>query len=279
MQFLKALFKKKEDYSNEIAEVLSDKKVIQSQLSEPDKDDPEKVAASVEKRIKLLTDESLHPIARLKAAVTDYDDLISDYVKKLKSGNHEALYEIQDTRAKVGNVLHDELKMLKAELSFAEQALGKKEEFASGEGVKWAELQTTALEDLNIARARIEIIIPRDKKDMSEWKSYYRARISILENNAINIAARLLFTSHKTKNAIIEQYLKLLNKLLMKEGIEKLFHHLETRMESMVASESRRIRLQYPQFFAVPEEVANIAKIEEREIFQPIEVTKSLLDY
>ncbi len=273
MQFLKSLFKK-EDFVSESDRVLSDKELIESQLVVPDESDPEQMISAFKKRIGFLSDGSLHPVARLKAAVTDYDDMITDYVSKLRqtAEDYASINEVKDIKSKVGNVLHDELKMLRAQLSFAEQALERKHAFAGSAGAKWAELEKVALEDINIARARIEIIVPKDKKDFSQWKSYYRARVGVLENKSINVAARLLFTSHKDKQALVGQYLQLLNRLLLQEDVEKFFHNLEGQMETIVSSEARRIRLEYPQFFA-PE------RVEEREIFRPKEITKSLLDF
>jgi len=142
-----------------------------------------------EKRLALLHNEKFHPVARL-AAGDNFEGTISDYALKLKEaakGDKNAYVSVVETRSKIKTVLDEESERLKNKIEHLE--------FLMQHTVKWQEKKAQALDDRRISTERLEILIPKDRNDMTQWKTYYVGRVKILENEAIDITARFLWSN------------------------------------------------------------------------------------
>ncbi|MEM3154903.1 MAG: hypothetical protein QW165_05075 [Candidatus Woesearchaeota archaeon] len=115
--------------------------------------------------------------------------------------------------------------------------------------VQWSELRAAAVKDLETERAELARSLPRDEKDIAQWKAYYQRRVVCLENEAINIAARLIWTNCSDKEGLIRRYLDILNLLIQGINREEDLHVLESMMKVYVQSEARRLRAEHPEFF------------------------------
>jgi len=258
MPILKGLFKHKKeetvDFAAEAEKVLEDQARIdklRNNARPDDRADPLKMAVWCTKRLKLLRNSEFHPVARL-TATDGYGEMISDYAEKLNSAaqdNKAALKEVLDTKAKVDNLLQEETKRLEKEIDQWKIKAANREEYSFVAGGRWNDLKNAMEKDMKIAKQRVEMIVPRDKEDMYQWKSYYIQRVKILERDAINIAARTTFTAHKHKKQLIQQYKDMLDRLIAGENDEKSFHVLESKMNSIVAEEAKLLRKKYPRFF------------------------------
>jgi len=197
------------------------------------------------KRLDILRQDDLHPVARIASSEV-FHDMVLDYVRKLKAavhGNKEAHEETKDIRQKCKTVLADERSRIEEHIQQLESVLSQT--------VKWQQRKAQALEDYDISLQRFDMLKPKDTNDWHEWKTYYTGRVKVLENPAIDVAARMLWTSHEQREALIKKYYELLNKLIGGEEVEQEFHEIEAHMEAIVDQESRRIRDKYSEFFEV----------------------------
>lgn len=195
-------------------------------------------------RLQFLKDETMHPIARL-AATEDFDEMVLDYISKLREaaeGDARALKEVRATKKKTKALLAEEVKRAERKIEEIKDILR--------ETVKWQSVRDRALEDRRVSQQRMEMLLPKDRANALEWKAYYKGRVKVLENDAIDVAARFLWVNHKKKTELVNEYFELLNQLVMgNEGKEKEFHKLEAMMDASVKREARRIREAYPDFF------------------------------
>ena len=116
-------------------------------------------------------------------------------------------------------------------------------------GEKWANLKNQVLQDIEQERLRRDAIIPRDQKDIGQWKAYYQVRTSRLGNEALTLPSRMLWINTKEKTKIIEKYLDLLDRLISGKDVETKVHEVESKMQSMISAEGEKIRTSHPQFF------------------------------
>ena len=203
------------------------------------------------KQLAILHDESFVPIARLTVS-EDFQDTISDYVDKLQSaakGNKDAIKEVADIKSKIQNVIDDEITRLDIQFANMRPALEKLQEHVATEGAKWHELKEEALVDIEVVKQKLNLIIPKDRQDMEQWKTYYAQRVSLLENPALHVAGRLKATNRSDKNQMIDEYLSMLSQVIAGKDVERELHVLESKMESVVSMEAKRIRAQRPDFF------------------------------
>lgn len=205
----------------------------------------EKVLDWYDKAVEILQDRHLHPMARLAAADEEYEELIEDYVRKLiraSEGEKAAVEDIDEIRSTAERVLRFEQNKMEEKKAVMEKQL-------RAGGQRWADRRETALEDLKRARERIEMVTPRDRKDMHQWGAYYRERARTLENDAIDVVARMRWANHPDKARMEREYLDLLGRLVKGEDVEAEFHELEGKMGGVVAEEARRIREKFSRFF------------------------------
>jgi len=254
MQLLKRLFKAKEDYLGEAARIMSDKAEIKRRCEGyvvHDASDTLHKAGWTKKQLDILHDESFIPIARLTIS-ENFQDMIADYVDKLQSaekGDRDAIKEVVDIKSKIQNVIDDEIIRLEIDLSTMGPEVERLQEHVATEGAKWHELKEEALVDIEVVKQKLDLIIPKDREDMDQWKTYYTQRVSLLENPALHVAARLKATNRSDKNQMIDEYLSLLSQVIAGKDVERGLHVLESKMESDVRMEAKRIRAQRPDFF------------------------------
>jgi hypothetical protein len=115
--------------------------------------------------------------------------------------------------------------------------------------VQWEQLRNTAAKDIELEQQRLETITPKDPSDTTLWKTYYQERVARLENEAVNIAARLFWTNRSEKAGMIKRYFDVLDMLIQGVNKEEDFHVLESMMNAMVKSEARRLRREHPEFW------------------------------
>jgi hypothetical protein len=115
--------------------------------------------------------------------------------------------------------------------------------------VKWGQLRNSAAKDIELEQQRLETITPKDPTDTAQWKTYYQERVARLENESVNIAARLFWTNRSEKAGMIKRYFDVLDMLIKGVNKEEDFHVLESMMNSMVKSEAKRLRREHPEFF------------------------------
>jgi len=115
--------------------------------------------------------------------------------------------------------------------------------------VNWEQLRNTAAKDIELEQQRLDAITPKDPNDLTHWKAYYQERVARLENESVNIAARLFWTNRSEKAGMIKRYFDVLDMLIKGVNKEEDFHVLESMMNAMVKSEARRLRKEHPEFF------------------------------
>ena len=116
--------------------------------------------------------------------------------------------------------------------------------------VKWQQLRDTAVKDIEEQRAHLRVVMPKDSNPASpEWQTYYQQRVLALENEALNIAARLVWTNRSDKEGLIRRYLDILQDLLEGQDKETDLHVIESIMEVACRKEAKRLRDSYPKFF------------------------------
>jgi hypothetical protein len=116
--------------------------------------------------------------------------------------------------------------------------------------VKWKQTRETAVEDLEEQRAHLRAVMPKNSSpDSPEWQPYYQQRVLGLENESLNIAARLVWTGRSDKEGIIKRYLDILQNLIDGQDKETDLHVIESIMSVACSNDAKRIRDTYPQFF------------------------------
>jgi hypothetical protein len=246
--------KSKEEYSSECAKVLADKEVIERQVQEVmpvDKNDPSQRIRFYAKRLEVLNDQSLNVVARL-AATKMFFWTVDDYVKKLQlasQGNKDAVAEVNDIRAKTPNLVADEIKRLSKKMGDWQEKERVMKEKAASEGAKLAGLKKQFWDDVHAETQRREIVLPRDKNDMSQWMTYYRERVARLENSAVSLPARMLWTNVENRDALMQEYIETVNRILLGKDTEEHLHQVEAQMQGVISMEARGVREKYPKFF------------------------------
>ncbi len=258
MSLFEALFGKKkssDDFSAEAERVLYERAEIlklRESLRPKNKEDPQQKIKWYGDRIPILENEFHHPVASLSFS-DRYDDMVEDYVRKLKeaaAGNRKAAAEVEAIKSRASILIKEELDYLKTKKAKWEKI---KEDLKVSTEANRSELKDKI--DGEIAREQElqDIAFPKNKEDMTQWKSYYRQRISRLELQSVCAAARLVWVTSFSKNRIdvlIKSFIDLLNKMVAKEpGAELMFHEMEVLIESIVKAEAVRLRKSYPQFF------------------------------
>lgn len=242
------------DFAVEAEKVLKDQEAVISRreaLFPKDKHDPADMIPWYAERMKILNDESYHLVARLSFSRA-YDSTVSDYVEKLKLaafGDKEAISRVEEIIVRALNLITFELSRLKVNLDFWR----KKAKTIEKAGLsKWLELKRRIKQEWKQESDLLEISIPKDTKDMSQWKSYYQKRVSRLELDSLTPVARVVWVTNINpveKEDFIKGYLDLLNQLILGHPVEEQLHRLEAHIEAVVIAEAARLRQSYPQFF------------------------------
>jgi hypothetical protein len=116
--------------------------------------------------------------------------------------------------------------------------------------VKWRQTRETAVKDIENQRAYLSAVIPKNSNPESpEWQPYYQQRVLGLENESLNIAARLVWTNRSDKEGLIRRYLDILQNLIDGQDKETDLHVIESIMGVACSKEATRIRDAYPRFF------------------------------
>ncbi len=116
--------------------------------------------------------------------------------------------------------------------------------------VKWQQVREAAVENIEEQRAHLRGVLPeRDNPLDPNWMPYLQQRVLALENEALNIAARFVWTKRTDKEGMIRRYLDILRDLVNGQDKETDLHVVESIMEVACRSETRRLRAEHPEFF------------------------------
>lgn len=193
---------------------------------------------TVKKRLELLS-SAYHPVSRL--AVSDmFAQVTTDFIDKERlaaEGDRDAAREVDDVRMKINNVLEEE-----------RQQLESKKQPPSP---KWQLLQQEVESDVRIAVERLEAIVPKNKNDISQWKTYYLERLKVLTNAALTPVGRLMFVNASERDQLIAKFRSVVSQLVDGADVEEELHKLEVDVQLAVDAEVVRLKQEYPQFFSV----------------------------
>lgn len=116
--------------------------------------------------------------------------------------------------------------------------------------VNWTQRRETAIKDLAEQRKHLGGLIPKNDDPLSpKWKPYYQARVLALENDALDMTARLVWANRSDKEGLIKRYLNVLDMLIQGINREEDLHVLESMMKVSVQAEARRLRREHPEYF------------------------------
>ncbi len=258
MRLLEALFGKRksgDDFSAEAERVISEHAEIlklRESLRPKNREDPQQKVKWYGDRVLILENEFHHPVARLSFS-DRYDELVEDYVSKLReaaAGNRQAAVEVEATRSKAPNLVKEEADYLKSKKAKWEKI---KEDLKFSSEASRSELKDRISGEIARERELAEIASPKNKEDMTQWKSYYQQRVSRLELKSVSAAARLVWVTSFSKSKIdvlIRNYVDLLNRAAANEpGAEQEFHESEALIDGIVKAEAVRLRETYAHFF------------------------------
>lgn len=223
-------------------------------LRPKNKDDPKQHLKWYAERITILQNEYYHPVARLSFS-DRYDATVEDFIRKLKqasAGDASAISEVEIIRVKTPKLIQDELDYLIGKKAKWERIVSEAQVSTVNEEVKWEDIKAKILNELVTEREHLNNADPKNKEDMTQWKSYYRTRVARLELRAISEVVRLVWvTSIKRENRerMINEYLAILDQLIRGEKIEERYYAMKEQMRITVVSEAARLRKNYRHFF------------------------------
>jgi len=254
-----------EGFAAEAEQVLADQadiiKIRQS-LFPQNKEDSRQKLRWYRGRIPILENKRYHPVARLSFS-DRYDLMVEDFIKKLKqaeAGDKAAIDEVEAIRSKAPNLIRDELDYLKFKEAKWENISKKAQELAEDKLTDWPKLKEKAEKELAQEREKFEMASPKNKEDMSQWRSYYQQRVARLELNALSPVARLIWVTSMKKEEVerrIQTYLELLDRLIRGEHLEGQLHTIEKYVEIIVINEGIRLHRDYARFLQKPSPIVD----------------------
>lgn len=258
MNLFEALFGKKkssDDFSAEAERVLYERAEVlklRESLRPKNKEDPQQKIKWYGDRIPILENEFHHPVANLSFS-DRYDDMVEDYIRKLKeaaAGNRKAASEVEAIKSRASILIKDEIDYLKSRKAKWERI---KEGVKVSTDANRVELRNKINVELATEIELKDIVSPKNKEDMTQWKSYYRQRVSRLELQSVSFVARLVWVTSFSKSKIdtlIKSYIDFLEKTIAKEpGAEEMIHQLDALIGGIVKAEAVRLRGDHPEFF------------------------------
>ncbi len=258
MSLFEALFGKKkssDDFSAEAERVLYERVEVlklRESLRPKNKEDPNQRIKWYGDRIPVLENEFHHPVSRLSFS-DRYDDMVEDYVRKLKeaaAGNRKSASEVEAIKSKASILIKEEIDYLRSGKAKWEKI---KEDLKVSTEFNRSELKDKIAGEIARERELQDIAFPKNKEDMTQWKSYYRQRVSRLELKSVSAAARLVWVSSFSKSKIdvlIRNYVDYLNKTVaMEPGAEQMLHQFDALIEGIVKDEAVRLRKDHSEFF------------------------------
>jgi hypothetical protein len=206
-----------------------------------------------------LQSKKYHPVAKLSFSER-YDDMVVDYVNKLKqaeAGDKAAIAEVAEIKAKAPKLVNDEMDYLRFKAAKWEDIIQKAQEVPASQDVDWAQKKAKLESELAQEREILAVVFPKNKEDMTQWKSYYQQRIARLElpKDVLSPVAKLVWITSITseeRNRKIQEYLNLLGRLIAGERLEEQLKKLENTIEYIVINEGIRLHRTYPQFLQKP---------------------------
>lgn len=221
--------KQKEEYALEAMKVAEDAVKVMEEFQR---------SPTIKKRLELLS-SAYHPVSRL-AASEMFAQVTTDFIDKARlaaEGDRDAAREVDDVRMKIDNVLEEERQQLES----------KKQP----PNPKWQELREEVESDIRIAVERLETIVPKNKNDISQWKTYYLERLKVLTNPALTPVGRLMFVNASERDQLIGKFRSVVSQLVDGADVEEELHKLEVDVQLAVDAEVGRLKNDYPQFFSV----------------------------
>lgn len=138
-----------------------------------------------------ILEGDLHPVARL-SILPRYREFVDDFLKKMDSNDKNAHAYIADTMAKIDIVLRDEIERAR-----------ENEEHETEEKERWTNLRANAITDQQFSRQTL-----REKK---EYDSFVRAKRRILDDDTIDVSAKIVWVSLPNREELIKEYFTLLD--------------------------------------------------------------------
>src|SRR3990172_2955835 len=214
--------KRAEGFAAEAEQVLADREDIvklRQSLYPTNRDDLKQNLKWYSGRIPILQNKHYHPVAKLSFSKR-YDEMVVDYVNKLRqadAGDNAAIAEVKEIKSKAERLVNDELDYLKFKISKWENIGEKAQAYAADKD--WTQEKEKAEKQLAEERELFEVVNPKNREDMTQWRSYYQQRIARLElpKKTLSPVVKMVWITSIKRNERekkIQEYLGVLDKLI-----------------------------------------------------------------